>query len=149
MVTTIVMITFYSVNNLNDSSITGSGVVSFLPDFIAFVRDDQGDQTYPKASNQNAMTNATFGDILKKFLCKPVVPGQQTNKAKWGDSIKLYESDVTSLDCNDASSKLSGIKALTFMYTHRNYESSVGLIKGKNNGLVFLPTGYTFPFFQE
>ena len=99
-----------------------------MPDFIAFM--GQSDATYPQSSDQNTMTNDTFRGLLKDFLCAEDSTGQEY-KTKWGDSIKLYDqSSVNSINC-DTATKVSGIKAFTFMYTHRNYESSVGLIKGK------------------
>ena len=113
---------------MSNSSITQSGVVSFLPDFIAFM--NQNDADYPQSSDKNTMTNDTFRGLLKDFLCTKDSVTNQMFKTKWGDSIKLYDqSSVNSLNCNTAT-KVSAIKAFTFMYTHRNYESSVGLIKG-------------------
>ena len=113
---------------MSNSSITQSGVVSFLPDFIAFMNENDAD--YPQSSDKNTMTNDTFRGLLKDFLCTKDSVTNQMFKTKWGDSIKLYDqSSVNSLNCNTAT-KVSAIKAFTFMYTHRNYESSVGLIKG-------------------
>ena len=97
-------------------SINGQ-VTSFIPDFINFVKNS--DSNYPASAKE--MTKSQFDTYLLNFL-KTNIGKYHSGQFKFRNGAKI----------NENTPNLPDLIAMTFGYTHKKFETSVGYIPAMN-----------------
>jgi hypothetical protein len=109
---------FFSVSTLRATSLSGVGVMTFLPDLITFMNSKADVTDYPNSAKD--MSEDKFQQYLSEFLC--------SSGRSWMNNLKFKNDAI--LECGKNAPELL---AMTFDYNHRFFVTSIDRIKAMND----------------